>query len=351
MEAALERVAAPAWSPRACSRAARSRQVRARRGPPAGRRRAVARSRARPRPLAGERLRALAARLDTTPAALAIAFTLEHPRVASTLFGATSPSSWTPTCRPWTCWAASAPRTARSCTRSGARRRRRHDRSLRALAARAAGSRRLHRARAHGGRVAALPVVARGPLDREGDVRRDEVERGSPDRARRGRRSSARRRSCGGLCRARGPPAARPSERERPLGEEAGHPVERDDPVRAVPVPDAVVEAEYRAGQQARVVLRDRALAACARRGSSPRRTRVAVRARAAWRASSSRGERAAARRGGPARRRAAGCAGRRARRARSSRRAPPTSAPAASRVVAGDAPRSARGSPRAPRP
>jgi aryl-alcohol dehydrogenase-like predicted oxidoreductase len=40
---------------------------------------------------AGERLRALAERLDTSPAALAVAFTLEHPRVASTLFGATSP--------------------------------------------------------------------------------------------------------------------------------------------------------------------------------------------------------------------------------------------------------------------
>ena len=40
---------------------------------------------------AGERLRALAERLDTSPSALAIAFTLEHPRVATTLFGATSP--------------------------------------------------------------------------------------------------------------------------------------------------------------------------------------------------------------------------------------------------------------------
>jgi L-glyceraldehyde 3-phosphate reductase len=41
---------------------------------------------------AGERLRALAERLGASPAALAIAFTLEHPRVVSTLFGATSPA-------------------------------------------------------------------------------------------------------------------------------------------------------------------------------------------------------------------------------------------------------------------
>jgi L-glyceraldehyde 3-phosphate reductase len=38
----------------------------------------------------GERLRAPAQRLDTTPAGLAIAFTLCHPRTASTLVGATS---------------------------------------------------------------------------------------------------------------------------------------------------------------------------------------------------------------------------------------------------------------------
>ena len=40
----------------------------------------------------GERLRAPARRLETTPAALAIAFTLSHPRTASTLIGATSPA-------------------------------------------------------------------------------------------------------------------------------------------------------------------------------------------------------------------------------------------------------------------
>jgi aryl-alcohol dehydrogenase-like predicted oxidoreductase len=40
---------------------------------------------------AGERLRPLAAERDTTPAALAIAFALRHPAVASVLFGATSP--------------------------------------------------------------------------------------------------------------------------------------------------------------------------------------------------------------------------------------------------------------------
>jgi L-glyceraldehyde 3-phosphate reductase len=38
-----------------------------------------------------ERLRALAAKLDTTPAALAVAFALANERVASVLFGATSP--------------------------------------------------------------------------------------------------------------------------------------------------------------------------------------------------------------------------------------------------------------------
>ena len=38
-----------------------------------------------------ERLRALAAELDTTPAALAVAFALANERVASVLFGATSP--------------------------------------------------------------------------------------------------------------------------------------------------------------------------------------------------------------------------------------------------------------------
>jgi aryl-alcohol dehydrogenase-like predicted oxidoreductase len=39
----------------------------------------------------GERLRPLADQLDTTPARLAIAFVLSNPRVASVLFGATSP--------------------------------------------------------------------------------------------------------------------------------------------------------------------------------------------------------------------------------------------------------------------
>jgi aryl-alcohol dehydrogenase-like predicted oxidoreductase len=39
----------------------------------------------------GAALRAPAARLDTTPATLAIAFTLRHPRTASTLIGATAP--------------------------------------------------------------------------------------------------------------------------------------------------------------------------------------------------------------------------------------------------------------------
>jgi len=39
----------------------------------------------------GERLRGLADELDTTPSRLAIAFALAHPRVASVLFGATSP--------------------------------------------------------------------------------------------------------------------------------------------------------------------------------------------------------------------------------------------------------------------
>ena len=41
---------------------------------------------------AGKRLRALAERGGTTPAALAIAFTLANPDVASVLFGATSPA-------------------------------------------------------------------------------------------------------------------------------------------------------------------------------------------------------------------------------------------------------------------
>jgi aryl-alcohol dehydrogenase-like predicted oxidoreductase len=41
---------------------------------------------------AGEALRALAAELGATPAALAIAFALAHPAVASVLFGATSPA-------------------------------------------------------------------------------------------------------------------------------------------------------------------------------------------------------------------------------------------------------------------
>jgi L-glyceraldehyde 3-phosphate reductase len=39
----------------------------------------------------GRRLRALAEQLGRDPAALAIAFALAHPRVASVLFGATSP--------------------------------------------------------------------------------------------------------------------------------------------------------------------------------------------------------------------------------------------------------------------
>jgi aryl-alcohol dehydrogenase-like predicted oxidoreductase len=41
---------------------------------------------------AGEDLRALAGDLDTTPAALSIAFALAHPSVATVLFGATSPA-------------------------------------------------------------------------------------------------------------------------------------------------------------------------------------------------------------------------------------------------------------------
>ena len=40
----------------------------------------------------GAALREPAARLDTTPATLAIAFTLRHPRTASTLIGATAPA-------------------------------------------------------------------------------------------------------------------------------------------------------------------------------------------------------------------------------------------------------------------
>src|SRR4051794_7834152 len=40
---------------------------------------------------AGDALSALARELDTTPAALAIAFALSHPRVASVLFGASTP--------------------------------------------------------------------------------------------------------------------------------------------------------------------------------------------------------------------------------------------------------------------
>ena len=40
----------------------------------------------------GTRLRALAADLGTTPAALAIAFALANPAVTSVLFGATSPA-------------------------------------------------------------------------------------------------------------------------------------------------------------------------------------------------------------------------------------------------------------------
>jgi aryl-alcohol dehydrogenase-like predicted oxidoreductase len=40
----------------------------------------------------GERLRALASELEATPAALAIAFALAHPAVATVLFGATSPA-------------------------------------------------------------------------------------------------------------------------------------------------------------------------------------------------------------------------------------------------------------------
>jgi L-glyceraldehyde 3-phosphate reductase len=40
----------------------------------------------------GAALRAPAARLGTTPATLAIAFTLRHPRTASTLIGATAPA-------------------------------------------------------------------------------------------------------------------------------------------------------------------------------------------------------------------------------------------------------------------
>jgi aryl-alcohol dehydrogenase-like predicted oxidoreductase len=40
----------------------------------------------------GAALREPAARLDTTPATLAIAFTLRHPRTASTLVGATAPA-------------------------------------------------------------------------------------------------------------------------------------------------------------------------------------------------------------------------------------------------------------------
>jgi L-glyceraldehyde 3-phosphate reductase len=47
--------------------------------------------RAQPALAVVERLRALAAELDTTPAALAIAFALANDRVASVLFGATTP--------------------------------------------------------------------------------------------------------------------------------------------------------------------------------------------------------------------------------------------------------------------
>jgi aryl-alcohol dehydrogenase-like predicted oxidoreductase len=46
----------------------------------------------RPALSAGERLHALAAEVGTTPAAMAIAYTLSNPDVASVLFGATSPA-------------------------------------------------------------------------------------------------------------------------------------------------------------------------------------------------------------------------------------------------------------------
>jgi L-glyceraldehyde 3-phosphate reductase len=48
-------------------------------------------ARSRPAVAVVEGLRALAARLDTTPAALAVAFALANKKVASVLFGATSP--------------------------------------------------------------------------------------------------------------------------------------------------------------------------------------------------------------------------------------------------------------------
>ena len=63
-------------------------------------------------------------------------------------------------------------------------------------------------------------------------------------------------------------------------------------PFGPVPLPDAVVEPEDRAREQARVVLRDRALRASrATRKLAQANSRSRVRARAAWRACSSRGE------------------------------------------------------------
>ena len=69
------------------------RQVRRRQPSPAGRLSAERDDPRRRRDLAlGAALREPASRLDTTPATLAVAFTLLHPRTASTLIGATAPA-------------------------------------------------------------------------------------------------------------------------------------------------------------------------------------------------------------------------------------------------------------------
>ena len=93
MEAALEAAGASLVASHSLAGGVAERQVLGeRRRPAAWPRRSSRRGRYREALRIGAALGPVALRLDTTPATLAIAFSLAHPRTATTLVGATSPA-------------------------------------------------------------------------------------------------------------------------------------------------------------------------------------------------------------------------------------------------------------------
>ena len=112
----------------------------------------------------------------------------------------------------------------------------------------------------------------------------------------------------------RGGSRRQPGHRQAARDVELGDVFQREVSARPVPVEDAVVEPEDRAGQQPRVGLGDRALLHAARQEGRPRELEVARAGPRAAGAPPPRAPTSGGRRPAPARRRAGGCAGPRAR-------------------------------------